>query len=110
MMSNDGCKPAQRGLQWGWELETNGETRWVADPNADPSVELPKLSLAPGDPNPSLQQFLAYEQETTRLLREKGKRAEAEVSCLRLWIDSVGRTCPSNATIDAFLLGEGEGS
>jgi hypothetical protein len=33
-------------------------------------------------------------------------RLRTEVSDLRLWIDSVGRTCPSNATIDAFLLGD----
>ncbi|HYF54437.1 MAG TPA: hypothetical protein VEA41_09275 [Salinarimonas sp.] len=35
-----------------------------------------------------------------RLRRE----AEAKVSALCLWIDSVGRTCPSNATISEFLL------
>ena len=43
----------------------------------------------------------AYEEQLAR-----ANRLERENSDLRLWIDSVGRACPSNATIDALLLGD----
>lgn len=42
-----------------------------------------RLSLAANDPNPSTAQLLAYEQETSRLLREKGARLEAAHERLR---------------------------